>query len=453
MALADDAALHRLAQVEHGADLVGLHPAGGNAGPALDDLGDRLAVDHGEDQRLFALQRAGALKVPPAWRDRPGRRLPSGVALSVAVPPACRRGRLDLSRAPRRSRSRWRVRPPSAPPAWPARRWSPARRSGRRVASAWSGPAVISRSTIFSSVSIRPMRRWRSSIGAGIAVWLIATRAQAVSSRLTALSGSWRRRDVAGRQPHRLAHRLVEDAHLVVLFEDADQAADHRDGDLFARLLDLHHLEAPGRARRPSRSISCTRPRWSRRWCASSPRASAGFSRLAASFLPGRAAGADHRVRFVDEQDDRLGAGLDLFDHRLQAVLELALHARAGLQQAEIEGAQRHVAQRRRHVAGGDAQREAFDDGGLADARLAGEDRVVLPAARQDVDDLPDLEVAAEDRVDLAGLGLRGQVDRELVERPPPPAARRPSPRPPPLGPPPPGGPPPPLPVLAQIAR
>ena len=36
----------------------------------------------------------------------------------------------------------------------------------------------------------RPMRRWRSSIGAGTAFWLIATRAQAVSIRLTALSGS-----------------------------------------------------------------------------------------------------------------------------------------------------------------------------------------------------------------------------------------------------------------------
>ena len=58
--------------------------------------------------------------------------------------------------------------------------------------------------------------------------------------------------------------------------------------------------------------------------------------------------------------------------------------------------------QRRRDVAGGDAQREALDDGRLADARFAGEDRVVLPAARQDVDHLADLEVAADDRVDLA---------------------------------------------------
>ncbi len=48
----------------------------------------------------------------------------------------------------------------------------------------------------------------------------------------------------------------------------------------------------------------------------------------------GSAARADQRVRLVDEQDDRLGRGLHLVDHRAQAVLELALHARAGLRGA-----------------------------------------------------------------------------------------------------------------------
>ena len=55
--------------------------------------------------------------------------------------------------------------------------------------------------------------------------------------------------------------------------------------------------------------------------------------------LPGLAAGADHRVRLVDEQDDRLRRGLHLLDDRLQPVLELALDAGAGLQQAEVERA------------------------------------------------------------------------------------------------------------------
>ena len=100
----------------------------------------------------------------------------------------------------------------------------------------------------------------------------------------------------------------------------------------------------------------------------------------------GRAARADQRVRFVDEQDDRRGAALDLVDHRAQALLELALHARARLHQADVEAAQRHALQHRRHVAVDDALGEALDHRGLADARLADQDRVVLAAAQQDVD-------------------------------------------------------------------
>ena len=57
--------------------------------------------------------------------------------------------------------------------------------------------------------------------------------------------------------------------------------------------------------------------------------------------------------------------------------------------------------------------REAFDDGGLADAGLAGEDRVVLAAAHEDVDDLADLLVAADDGIDLALARPLGEVDGE----------------------------------------
>ena len=71
----------------------------------------------------------------------------------------------------------------------------------------------------------------------------------------------------------------------------------------------------------------------------SSPRARAGFSRLAASFWPACAARADHGVGFVDEEDDRRGRGLHFLDQALQAVFEFALDAGAGLQQREIERA------------------------------------------------------------------------------------------------------------------
>lgn len=120
---------------------------------------------------------------------------------------------------------------------------------------------------------------------------------------------------------------------------------------------------------------------------------------------------------FVDEQDDRVQAALDLFDHSLEAVLELALDPGAGLQQAQVEGVQGNVLEHRRHVTLGDAQRQAFDHGGFADPGFAREDRVVLPAAGEYVDHLPYFELTAQHRVDAALAGALGKVDRVLVQR------------------------------------
>ncbi len=70
-----------------------------------------------------------------------------------------------------------------------------------------------------------------------------------------------------------------------------------------------------------------------------------------------------------------------------------------------------------RHLVRGDALGEALDDGGLADARLADQHRVVLLAAREDLHDPLDLGLAADDRVELALLRLLREVAAELVEQ------------------------------------
>ena len=57
------------------------------------------------------------------------------------------------------------------------------------------------------------------------------------------------------------------------------------------------------------------------------------------------------------------------------------------------------------HIAARDALREALDDGGLADARGPDQHGVVLGAARKHLDRAPDLLVAADDGVELAGPG------------------------------------------------
>ena len=104
-------------------------------------------------------------------------------------------------------------------------------------------------------------------------------------------------------------------------------------------------------------------------------------------------------------------------EHAFQALLELAAIFRAGDQRAHVEGEQLLVLQALRHVAVDDAQREAFDDGGLADAGLADQHRVVLGAPRQNLDRAADLLVAADHRVELAVAGRLGEVAGIFLQR------------------------------------
>ena len=128
-------------------------------------------------------------------------------------------------------------------------------------------------------------------------------------------------------------------------------------------------------------------------------------------------AGADDRVQLVDEEDDLALRALDLGQDGLQPLLELAAVLRAGEERADVERPDPLALESLRDVAGDDALREALGDRRLADAGVADQHRVVLRAAREDLDDAADLLVAADDRVELALLGELGQVAAELLER------------------------------------
>ena len=91
--------------------------------------------------------------------------------------------------------------------------------------------------------------------------------------------------------------------------------------------------------------------------------------------------GADDRVQLVDEEDDLAGRVLDLLEHGLEPLLELAAVLRAGEQAADVERPDALPLQRLGYVAGDDALREALDDRRLADAGLADQDGVVLRPA------------------------------------------------------------------------
>src|SRR5436190_16970381 len=103
-------------------------------------------------------------------------------------------------------------------------------------------------------------------------------------------------------------------------------------------------------------------------------------------------------MELVHEEDDLALGGLDLLEHGLEALLELTAVLRSGEQGADVEGDHTPVAQRLGDVARDDALGEALDDRGLADARVTDQHRVVLGAAREDLDDPADLLVPADDR-------------------------------------------------------
>ncbi len=126
---------------------------------------------------------------------------------------------------------------------------------------------------------------------------------------------------------------------------------------------------------------------------------------------------AHQRVELVDEQDDLAVGRLGLGHDALQPLLELAAELGAGDEQAHVERDQALALERGGHLARRDALGQALDHGGLADARLADQHRVVLGAAHEHLHQAQDLVLAPDDRVELAFAGERGQVHAVLLER------------------------------------
>ena len=210
--------------------------------------------------------------------------------------------------------------------------------------------------------------------------------------------------------------RRIGDAHAVVLLVLVLQAAQDRDRVLDRRLADEDRLEAPGergvlfdvllvfveRGRADAVQLAARQRRLEQ------VRGVHGAVGLA---------GADQRVHLVDEQDDAAVRRRHLLQHGLEPLLELAAIFRAGDQRAHVERKQLLVLQALRHVAVDDALGQTLDDGGLADAGLADQHRVVLGAAGEHLDGAADLLVAPDHRVDLAVARGLGEVAGVFLQR------------------------------------
>ena len=121
-------------------------------------------------------------------------------------------------------------------------------------------------------------------------------------------------------------------------------------------------------------------------------------------------------MQLINEQDDLAFTLLDLVEHALEAFLKLAAVLGTRDQRAHIQAEDAAVFQVLGHVAAHDPLGQAFCDGGLADAGLTDQHRVVLAFPGQDADDVADLHITADDRVQLVLLGGGDQIGAVLLK-------------------------------------
>jgi hypothetical protein len=222
--------------------------------------------------------------------------------------------------------------------------------------------------------------------------------------------------DVAVGQAHRLDDGPVADTHLEVPLHQRDHAAQHVRGHGFGRLLDLHDLEAPCQGGVLFEIFLVLAPGGGRHGTQLAAR-QGRLEQVGRIVLARLAAGANHRVRLIDEEHDGMQAAPDFVDDLLEAVFELPLHRGTRLQQPQVQRMNGHALQRLGHVARRDAQGQTLDHGCLAHTGLAGEDGVVLAAPQEDVDDLANLGFPTHDRVDRTFARTLREIGGVAVQR------------------------------------
>ena len=210
--------------------------------------------------------------------------------------------------------------------------------------------------------------------------------------------------------------RAVPQLHAVVDFIAFLQAAQDRNGVLDARRIDQHRLE-PAFQRGVLLDILAVFVEGGRADAVQFATRQHGFEQIARVHRTLGGARADHGVQFVDEEDHLALGGGDLLEHGFQAFFKFAAVLGSGDQRAHVEGDDLTVFQVFGNVAAHDAAGESFDDGGFADAGFADQDRVVLGAARQDLDHAADLVVTADHRVEFVLHRHQSEVAGILLQR------------------------------------
>ena len=222
--------------------------------------------------------------------------------------------------------------------------------------------------------------------------------------------------DVAIGQLGRCNQSTVRNGDLVVRFVLRSDTAQDRDGVLNRRLTNEHLLETTLK----SGVLFDVLAVLIQGCCADHAELTTGqhglehISRVHCAFRA--TTGTDDRVKFVDEGDDLAVGTFDFVKNSLEAFFEFATVLRARNHSGQIKSDQLLVLQRFGDVASDDSLSEAFDDGGLTDAGLTDQNRVVLGSTRQHLDHAADFAIATNHRVQLALTCNLSQVASVLLE-------------------------------------
>ena len=221
--------------------------------------------------------------------------------------------------------------------------------------------------------------------------------------------------DVASGEVHACLQRLLAVAHLVVLLVVGSDVVQNLERLFGRRGFDHHLLETPleGRVALDILAVLVERRRADGLQLAARQGRFEDIGRVEA---PLRRAGADDGVYLVDEDDRVLGLA-QFVDQLLHALFELAAELRARHERRDVEREERLVGDGVGHLAARYAQRQPLDDGALAHAGLADQDRVVLLAAREYLHHALDLLLTTHDGVDLTLAGLPREVHAEFVQQ------------------------------------
>ena len=222
--------------------------------------------------------------------------------------------------------------------------------------------------------------------------------------------------DVPVAERRRRDQRGVGDRHLVVRLVALLESAQDRDGVFDARLPHEHLLE-PALQRGILLDVLAVLVERGRTDEAQLAAREHGLQHVRCRDRALAAARAHEGVQLVDEGDDLPVGVVDLLEHGLESLLELAAVLRAGHECGKVERHELLVLERVGDVAGDYALGESLDDGGLADAGLADEHGVVLGAASQHLAHAADLGVTPDHRVELAAARDVGEIHAVLLKR------------------------------------